>query len=95
MDERTRRTDDEATPNFRRTAPAPIIERPRGGTGRFIVGLIVLIGIVLGSYELVRVFRTSQPPAGRSQSLAAPRPLDRATFASWSTRSAPSRRSPR
>jgi membrane fusion protein, multidrug efflux system len=79
MDERTRRTDDEATPNFRRTAPAPIIERPRDRTGRFIVGLIVLIGIVLGSYELVRVFRASQPAAGRSQPLAAAQSVGAAT----------------
>ncbi len=79
MDERTRRTDDEATPNFRRTAPAPIIERQRGRTGRLIVGFIVLIGIVLGSYELVRVFRASQPAAGRSQPLAAAQSVGAAT----------------
>jgi membrane fusion protein, multidrug efflux system len=79
MDERTRRTHDEATPNFRRTAPAPIIERQRGRTGRLIVGLIVLVGIVLGSYELVRVFRTTQPAGGRSQQLAAAQSVGAAT----------------
>jgi multidrug efflux system membrane fusion protein len=65
MDERTRRTDDEATPHFRRTAPTPVIESRRGRTGRFALGLIVLLAMGLGTYELVRTFRASQPTAGR------------------------------
>jgi hypothetical protein len=54
MDERTRTTEDEATPRFRRTAPAPIIESRGRGAWRLIIGLIILAGIVAGSYELVR-----------------------------------------
>ena len=66
MDERTRTTEDEATPKFRRAAPAPPIIKSRGRrAGGLIVGLIVLVGIVLGSYELVRLFRAS-PPAART-----------------------------
>ena len=79
MDERTRRTDDEATPNFRPIAPTPIIETRRRRAGRAVVGLIVLIGILFGTYELVHTFRTTQPAAGRSQQLAAAQSVGAAT----------------
>jgi membrane fusion protein, multidrug efflux system len=78
MDERTRTTEDEAAPRFRRAAPAPIIKSRGRRAGRLIVGLIVLVGIVLGSYELVRLFRTSQPAAGRTP-VAAAQPVGAAT----------------
>ncbi len=71
MDERTRRTDDEAAPSFRRTMPAPIIESRRSRTFRVAVGLIVLIALVLGTYEIIRTFRSSQPAGGRAPPVAA------------------------
>jgi membrane fusion protein, multidrug efflux system len=71
MDERTRTTDDEATPNLRRTVPAPIIEKRTGGRGRIVIGLIVLIGIALGAYLILRSLSTGQPSGGRSQQSAA------------------------
>jgi len=72
MDERTRRTDDEAAPNLRRTAPAPVIKSRTGRTGRMIVGLIVLIGVVVGAYLIFRSLHTGQPAtAGRSQQAVA------------------------
>ena len=72
MDERTRRTDDEAAPNLRRTAPAPVIKSRTGRTGRMIVGLIVLIGVVVGAYLVFRSLHTGQPAtAGRSQQAVA------------------------
>jgi multidrug efflux system membrane fusion protein len=63
MDERTRTTDDEASPDLRRTAPAPIIKSRRGRT-RIVVGLIVLIAIVLAGYLTYRLIHTAQPSAG-------------------------------
>ena len=64
MDERTRRTDDEATPDVRRTVPAPIIEQQPGGRRRLIIGLIVLIVVVAGSYLVFRSVFTAQPAGG-------------------------------
>ena len=64
MDERTRRTDDEATPDLRRTIPAPIIKSRQGGTVRLVVGLILLIGIVFGAYLLYRSIYAAQPSGG-------------------------------
>ena len=72
MDERTRRTDDEAAPDLRRTVPLPVIESPTGRKGRIVVGLIVLIGVVVGAYLIFRALHTGQPAAGaRSQQAAA------------------------
>ncbi len=68
MDERTRRTDDEAAPNLRRTVPLPVIESPTGRKGRIVVGLIVLIGVVVGAYLIFRSLHTGQPAAGGAQS---------------------------
>jgi len=64
MDERTRRTDDEAAPNLRPTTPVPVIKSPTGRKGRIVVGLIVLIGIVVGAYLVFRSFHTGQPATG-------------------------------
>lgn len=70
MDERTRRTNDETTPDLRRTAPAPII-KSRSGRTRIAVGLIVLIAIVGSAYLIFRLVHTVQPSgAGRSQQSA-------------------------
>jgi multidrug efflux system membrane fusion protein len=71
MDERTRRTDDEATPDLRRTAPAPVI-KSRPARARIVVGLIVLIGVVLGAYLIFRLIHTAPPSGGvRNQQAAA------------------------
>ncbi len=72
MDERTRKTDDEATPDLRRTVPAPIVAQPAGGRLRIVVGMIVLLAIVAGAYLLLRVIYSGHPSAGpRSQQTAA------------------------
>jgi membrane fusion protein, multidrug efflux system len=75
MDERTRRTTDEAVPDFRRavpgtvpgTVPGPIIEARPGRTRRVVIGLIVLIGVVLAGYLIYRAIYAGQPAAGRNQ----------------------------
>src|ERR1700678_4448356 len=70
MDERTRRTNDQTTPDLPRTAPAPII-KSRSGRTRIVVGLIVLIAIVGSAYLIFRLVHTVQPSgAGRSQQSA-------------------------
>jgi membrane fusion protein, multidrug efflux system len=71
MDERTRKADDEASPDLRRTAPAPIV-KGRSRRGRIVVGLIILIAVVAGGYLILRSGRTVQPSAtgGRTQQAA-------------------------
>ena len=71
MDERTRRTDDEAAPDVHRTAPAPIIERQTGGRRRLVIGLIVLIAAAVGAYLILRSIYTGQTSGARNQQAAA------------------------
>src|ERR1700691_3062438 len=68
MDERTRRTIDEAPPDPR-TVPAPIITKPRGGRTRIVLGLIVVIGLLVVGYLIFRWAYPAAPPpsAGRVQ----------------------------
>jgi membrane fusion protein, multidrug efflux system len=63
MDERTRRTVDEAPPDHR-TVPAPITTKPRSGKTRFVVGLIVVIGLILLGYLIYRWASPAAPPSG-------------------------------
>src|SRR3984957_12188619 len=64
MDERTRRTNDDLTPAFRRIAPEPQVKvRPRWKS-RIGLGLIVLL-LVLAVYETVHWLRTPAPTGGR------------------------------
>jgi multidrug efflux system membrane fusion protein len=77
MDERTRRTDDEAKPGLRPTAPtptvsptapSPIVKSRRGGLVRVVIGLVVLLAVVLGAYGLLRWIYSGQSAGGaRSQ----------------------------
>ncbi len=70
MDERTRTTDDEATPDdLRRTVPVPIVKSRRGARGRIVIGLIVLIAIAVAGYEIIAW--THKPSGGRSPQVAA------------------------
>jgi len=65
MDERTRRSDDEAKPDLRRTLPTRVIES-RSARSRLVVGLIVLIAIVAFGYLIARSISGGQPTAGRA-----------------------------
>jgi multidrug efflux system membrane fusion protein len=80
MDERTRRTIDEAPPDPR-TVPAPIITKPRGGRTRIVLGFIVVIGLLVVGYLIFHWARPATPPpsAARSQQAGAPQSVGVAT----------------
>ena len=80
MDERTRRTDDEAKPDVHRTVPAPIIESKPGGRRRIVVGLIVLIVVLLGGYLIFRSIPVTQPSRGRHYQQGAAQSVGAATI---------------
>jgi len=64
MDERTRRTNDDLTPAFRRTVPEPQVKvRPRWKS-RIGLGVIVLL-LALAVYETVHWLRAPAPAGGR------------------------------
>jgi multidrug efflux system membrane fusion protein len=67
MDERTRRTDDEVAPNLRRTAPEPGVTSRSHSKVRIGVGLIIIIALALGAYQIVRGVWAPQPSTGRFQ----------------------------
>jgi membrane fusion protein, multidrug efflux system len=70
MDERTR-TDDELAPSLRRAAPAPVVKRRPLSKGRIALGVIIVILLGLGIYQIVRwVHSPAQPTAGRFQGAA-------------------------
>ena len=80
MDDRTRRADIETAPEIRRTAPVPIIETRRGRRSGLVVGLIILIAVLLGSYLIYRSSYSTQPApnAGRNAQVP-PQPVGAAT----------------
>lgn len=65
MDERTRTTDQELAPQFRRTSPEPEVRTRRSYATRIGVGLIVVVLLALGIYQITRSVRTPQAPVGR------------------------------
>jgi membrane fusion protein, multidrug efflux system len=67
MDERTRSTDDELAPSLRRPTPEPEIKGRTFSLLRIGIGLIVLIGLALGTYQIARWVRAPQPSPGRFQ----------------------------
>jgi multidrug efflux system membrane fusion protein len=67
MDERTRTTDDDLAPNLRRTAPAPDVKSRPNSKFRIAIGLIVVIVLALGGYQIFRWVHAPQPSGGRFQ----------------------------
>jgi membrane fusion protein, multidrug efflux system len=70
MDERTR-ADDELAPNLRRTAPAPAVKARSFSKGRIGVGLIVVVALGLGAYQIGRWALAPHQATGRFQQGAA------------------------
>ena len=71
MDERTRKSDEQLAPNLRRTSPQPIVKAPTFNKTRVIVGLIVVILVGLGVYQIGRWALAPQPATGRRAQLQA------------------------
>ena len=66
MDERTRPTDQELAPHFRRASPQPEVKSRRLSKTRIGVGLVVAVALALGIYQITRSLQTPQAPGGRS-----------------------------
>jgi multidrug efflux system membrane fusion protein len=79
MDERTRTTDEKTAPGLRRTLPTAPVVKSKPQRTKFIVGLIVLIGLAAGGYWAYRSQYATQPastaqrtaPQGPPQSVGA------------------------
>jgi membrane fusion protein, multidrug efflux system len=67
MDERTRRTDEDLAPSLRRTAPEPRVRSPSYSKTRIGLGLILLIVLAIGGYQIFRWLHAPQPSTGRFQ----------------------------
>jgi membrane fusion protein, multidrug efflux system len=80
MDERTRTTDEEKTPELRRTAPAPIIETERSGRSGLIVGLIILVALLGAGYWLYRSYYAPQTAGAGRNPQGAPQSVGAATI---------------
>lgn len=67
MDERTRRTGDEAAPDLRPTVPAPIVESRPGRTRRIVIGLIILAAVLVAGLLIYRAIHAGAPAARNQQ----------------------------
>ena len=69
MDERTRTTNDDLTPDLapslRRTAPEPTVKARRFTATRIGIGLIVVALLALGAYQIARWVTAAMAPTGR------------------------------
>jgi multidrug efflux system membrane fusion protein len=69
MDERTRTTNDDLTPDLapslRRTAPEPTVKARRFTATRIGIGLIVVALLALGAYQIARWVTAAKAPTGR------------------------------
>jgi multidrug efflux system membrane fusion protein len=71
MDERTRKSDEQLAPNLRRTSPEPIVKGPTFTKTRVVVGLIIVILLGLGAYQIGRWALAPQAATGRRAQLQA------------------------
>jgi membrane fusion protein, multidrug efflux system len=65
MDERTRPADDQVAPDLRRTTPEPAVKVRRSTGKRIVVGLIVVLLIAAGAYQIERWLVGAKAPTGR------------------------------
>jgi multidrug efflux system membrane fusion protein len=71
MDERTRKSDEGLAPNLRRTTPPPDVKGPTFTKTRIVVGLIIVVLLGLGAYQISRWVLAPQPTTGRRAQLQA------------------------
>ena len=70
MDERTRITEPELPPQFRRTSPKPEVKSRGFSKARIGVGLIVAVALALGIYQITRSMQAPAPQPSRGRSAA-------------------------
>ncbi len=70
MDERTR-TDDGLAPNLRQTEPEPAVKHRTFSKSRIGIGLVIVLVLALGAYQIGRWTLAPQPSRGRFQGSAA------------------------
>jgi multidrug efflux system membrane fusion protein len=82
MDERTRTTGDELGPTLRRPVSDPDLKsRPRSKV-RLVLGVLILIGVIVAGYEVVRHTKGGQAPrGGRAQQAGLQQSVGAATVA--------------
>jgi multidrug efflux system membrane fusion protein len=71
MDERTRKSDEELAPNLRRTTPQLDVRGRAFSKTRIVVGLIIVVLLGLGVYQIGRWVVAPQPTTGRRAQLQA------------------------
>jgi membrane fusion protein, multidrug efflux system len=81
MDERTRRSDAEAAPEYIRAVPPPVVKGRRGGIARPFVGLVIVIAALSGGYLVFRSLHSTHPAGAVGHNAqAAPQPVGAATI---------------
>jgi membrane fusion protein, multidrug efflux system len=71
MDERTRKSDEELAPNLRRTTPQPDVKGRTFSKTGIVVGLIIVVLLGLGAYQIGRWVLAPRPATGRRAQLQA------------------------
>ena len=71
MDERTRKSDEGLAPDLRRTTPQPDVRGRTFSKTRIVVGLIIVVLLGLGAYQIGRWVLAPQPATGRRAQLQA------------------------
>jgi multidrug efflux system membrane fusion protein len=71
MDERTRKSDEGLAPNLRRTTPPPDVKGRTFSKTRIVVGLIIVVLLGLGAYQIGHWVLAPQPSTGRRAQLQA------------------------
>jgi multidrug efflux system membrane fusion protein len=67
MDERTRTTDNELAPTFRRPESEPDVKSRPFSKVRFIIGVLVVVALAIAGYEIVHTMKPAPAPGGRNQ----------------------------
>jgi membrane fusion protein, multidrug efflux system len=71
MDERTRKSDEELAANLRRATPQPVVRGRTFSKVRIGVGLLIVISLALGAYQIGRWVLAPQPTTGPRAQLQA------------------------